>query len=49
MDSAALSMSMENDLVIHIFDLFVGDNLSKAIRGEKIGTIISNHVKTTFA
>lgn len=49
MDSAALSMSMDNDLVIQVFQLFADDNLLKAVTGEPIGTIISNQVKTQFA
>lgn len=49
MDSAAMSMAMENNLTVHIFNLFEGDNLSKAVAGEKLGTIISNEVTTQFA
>jgi uridylate kinase len=49
MDSGALAMSMENDLVIHVFQLFEKDNLIKALKGEKVGTIISNKVKTHLA
>ncbi|MDO5561217.1 MAG: UMP kinase [bacterium] len=49
MDSAAMSMAMENDLIIHVFDLFSDDNLLKAVQGDDIGTIISNKVKTVLA
>lgn len=49
MDSGAMSMAMDNNLIIHVFDLFEDDNLLKAVTGESIGTIISNQVKTVFA
>ncbi|MDH5533931.1 MAG: UMP kinase [Candidatus Pacebacteria bacterium] len=46
MDTAALAMCKENGLPIMVFKLFEGDNLSKAVLGEDIGTFISNEVKT---
>ena len=49
MDSAAMSMAMENNLIIHVFDLFDGDNLLQAVDGVPIGTVISNDVTTQFA
>ncbi|MBQ6438308.1 UMP kinase [bacterium] len=49
MDQAALSMSMDNDLTTQVFELFAGDNLLRAVSGEPIGTVISNHVETKFA
>ncbi len=49
MDSAAMSMAMDNNLTIHIFDLFDGDNLLAAVTGQEIGTIINNQVETTYA
>ncbi len=48
MDSAALAMSMENDLIIHVMQLFEDNNLIRAIKGEQIGTIISNQVDTKY-
>lgn len=49
MDTAALAMSMDNNMPIMVFDLFEGDNLMKAVSGEDIGTYVSNEVTTTLA
>ncbi len=49
MDSAAMSMAMENDLIIHVFNLFEDDNLARVIAGEIVGTKIANEVETKFA
>lgn len=49
MDSAALAMAQENNLVIQVFDLFADDNLFKAVKGEPIGTVIANDIVTKFA
>ncbi len=49
MDSGAMSMAMENNLVIQVFELFDEDNLEKAIKGETVGTTISNEGPTKFA
>ncbi|UCF77689.1 MAG: UMP kinase [Candidatus Eiseniibacteriota bacterium] len=40
MDSTAISLCMENDLPIIVFDVNVKDNLKRAILGEKIGTLV---------
>ncbi len=42
MDSTAFSLCMENEIPIMVFDLNVPGNITKAILGEKIGTIVSN-------
>jgi len=42
MDGTALSLCMENDLPIVVFDLFKPGNLTKVLSGTKIGTTISN-------
>jgi uridylate kinase len=42
MDGTALSLCMENDLPIVVFDVFKKGNLSKVLSGIKIGTTISN-------
>lgn len=44
MDTSAFAMASENDLPVMVFKLFEGDNLSQAVRGEDIGTFISNDV-----
>ena len=41
MDSTALSLCMENDLPIIVFDLFAPGNLERIIRGERVGSVVS--------
>ena len=42
MDSTALTLCMENDLPILVFDLRGDDSIVRAAAGEKIGTLVSN-------
>ena len=49
MDTAAFAMASENNMPVMVFKLFEGDNLTKAVAGEDIGTLISNEVKTELA
>lgn len=42
MDSTALSMCMENSMPIVVFDLFQAGNLARAVRGEALGSRISD-------
>ena len=42
MDSTAFSLCMDNNVPIMVFDLNVAGNITKAILGEQIGTIV-NH------
>ncbi|MBM9545535.1 UMP kinase [Leptospira sp. 201903074] len=42
MDSTALSLCMDNNMPIIVFDIFKAGNLRKLIDGEPIGTLISN-------
>jgi uridylate kinase len=42
MDQTALSLCMENDMSIIVFDIFKKGNLKDLIEGKKIGTLISN-------
>jgi uridylate kinase len=42
MDSTALSLCMEHNIPIIVFDLFKSGNLSKIVKGEKIGTLVSS-------
>lgn len=49
MDSAALAMSMENDMPVMVFELFKEGNLRNAILGEDVGTYVANDVETAFA
>jgi len=41
MDSTAISMCMDNNLPILVFDLTKKGNIKKAVLGEDIGTIVS--------
>ncbi len=40
-DSTALSLCMDNDTAIAIFNLFIEGNLSKVLAGENVGTLIT--------
>jgi uridylate kinase len=40
MDTTALSLCMDNDLPIHVFELAPG-NIGRVVQGERVGTIIS--------
>lgn len=42
MDSTALSLCMENKLPIIVFDILVEGNIERAVRGEPIGTVVSD-------
>jgi len=41
MDSTAVSLCMDNDLPIVVFDLMGKGNVVQAVRGERIGTLVS--------
>jgi uridylate kinase len=41
MDATAVSLCMDNDLPIVVFDLMGEGNVLRAVRGEKIGTLVS--------
>ncbi len=41
LDAAAVSLCMENDLPIVVFDLNAPDNITRVARGEQVGTLIS--------
>lgn len=49
MDTAALAMCKENNMPVMVFELFKGENLINAVRGEDVGTYVSNDVQTEFA
>jgi uridylate kinase len=40
MDTTALSLCMENELPIHVFELVPG-NIARVVGGERVGTLIS--------
>lgn len=48
MDSTAISLCMDNDLPIIVFNLTTPGNMKRAVTGEQIGTWISNSPRPTF-
>ena len=40
MDTTAITMCMENDLPIRVFNISVAGNIARAVRGEPIGTLV---------
>ena len=48
MDSTALSLCMDNDVPIIVFDLFRKGSLMKIIRGEALGSVVSSDGHTKF-
>lgn len=40
MDSTAITMCMDNDLPIRVFNIAPPGNISKAVRGETVGTLV---------
>jgi uridylate kinase len=40
-DSTAISMCMDNELPLVVFDLLVDGNIARAVAGEKIGTLVT--------
>ena len=43
MDSTALSLCMDNNLPIIVFDLAARHSIERAVRGEALGTVVSAH------
>ena len=42
MDVTALSLCMDNNLPIHVFNMSEGDNIQRVLSGEKAGTVVSS-------
>ena len=40
-DSTAFSLCMDNGMPMHVFGMEGDGNVSRAIRGEKLGTVIT--------
>ncbi|HKK50092.1 MAG TPA: UMP kinase, partial [Myxococcota bacterium] len=40
MDQAAIALCRENGLPIRVFDMSVRGNILKAVRGERVGTLV---------
>jgi uridylate kinase len=45
MDTTAVSLCMDNNLPIVVFDLMGEGNVVRAVRGERIGTLVSTHAR----
>jgi uridylate kinase len=43
MDATAVTLCMDNDLPIIVFDLMTAGNVVRAVSGERIGTVIGRH------
>jgi uridylate kinase len=43
MDSTALSLCMDNDLPIYVFNMADERNVDRIVRGERVGTLVSSH------
>jgi uridylate kinase len=41
-DATAISLCMDNELPLVVFDLLVEGNIGRAVRGERIGTLVTN-------
>ena len=41
LDATAVSLAMDNDMPIIVFDMTVPGNIARAVRGERIGTLIA--------
>src|ERR687893_1109681 len=44
LDATAVSLAMDNEMPIVVFDMTVQGNIARAVRGERIGTLISGEV-----
>jgi uridylate kinase len=44
LDATAVSLAMDNEMPIVVFDMTVPGNIGRAVRGERIGTLISGEV-----
>ncbi len=42
-DATAISLCMDNKLPILVFELLTEGNIARAVRGEKIGTLVNHH------
>ena len=41
LDATAVSLAMDNEMPIVVFDMTVTGNIERAVRGDRIGTLIS--------
>lgn len=48
MDTTALSLCMDKNMPIHVFNISVEGSLEKILIGEPIGTLVKKDIKTSF-
>ena len=44
-DATAISLCRDNDMPILVFDLLTEGNIARAVRGERIGTLVTKHAE----
>jgi uridylate kinase len=44
LDATAVSLAMDNEMPIVVFDMTEPGNIARAVRGERIGTLIAGEV-----
>jgi len=45
MDSTAISLCMDNNIDIIVFNVFEKGNIQRVVKGEKIGTLVTSSKK----
>lgn len=45
MDSTAITLCMDNNMDIVVFNMFESGNIAKVVRGEKVGTLVTKNLK----
>jgi uridylate kinase len=48
-DATAFSLCMDNNMPMIVFNLLTEGNIARAVRGERIGTLVSSDVSTAYA
>jgi len=49
MDATAVSLCMQRDMPVIVFDIFRGGSLGRLLAGEQVGTLIASNIATEFA
>ncbi len=49
MDATAVSLCMQRDMPVTVFDIFRGGSLGRLLAGERVGTLIASNIATEFA
>lgn len=49
MDATAVSLCMQRELPVTVFDIFRAGNLGRLLNGERVGTLIGSDVETEYA